>query len=156
MDVETEEPEMTDAPTMAMTDDEDVAAPIDGPCDGLCSDSYDTLDKVQLAIDMIETKGTICLCPTTFAPEAGNCPLFEENKPSLVVEDGQDVTIECVSPLGAKCIFACPNTVIQVASGGVLTFMGGNNTLMTGGALYSRVYVDLGGMADISGVEFSK
>ncbi|GKY98008.1 hypothetical protein MPSEU_000758900 [Mayamaea pseudoterrestris] len=143
-------------------DDNVVASPVDGSCDGLCSDSYSSIGKIQLAVSMVNGAGTICLCPMTFAPEAGNCLAHDNqnsnetsSKPSILVQNNQDVTIECVSPLGAKCIFACPSTVVQVASGGSVTFIGGNNTLFTGGTLYSRVQVDAGASAMISGVEFS-
>jgi hypothetical protein len=111
-----------------------------------------------MAVSLARGAGTICLCPSSFTPnDVDACPeQGDEATPSIYIAQGQDITIKCVSQLGAQCVFGCPSPVIRVGSGGSLTFLGGGNTLMTGGLLYSRIHVDNGGSATIDGVVFSE
>jgi len=124
--------------------------------------SFATMDEIRSCVESIDGQGKLCMCPFTFSTTGGNCPTAPQAADGeagavaagIVVSAGQDVTLECDSDFGTKCIFACPDAVLDVQQNARLTLEGRSLTELTGGTSYSRIFVDEGGEATIRDATF--
>lgn len=117
--------------------------------------AFESIHEMSAYIARISGQGHVCMCPGTFAPANDNCPSVSD-QPALTLTEQQQVTLECDSQTGSKCIYACPQVMVSVPSAGsLLTLNGHGNMQVTGGTMLARIVVE-GGTANIYGVKFEE
>ena len=121
-------------------------------CYGRCHTSNMTILTMNNTITGIKSVGRLCVCPGSYSYV---CPA-DSSLPALVIDKGQDVTLECVTSNSSNetCIFGCPGVIVHVKSEGKLTLLGNGAMEFSGGQVYSRMVVDAGGIANLTGVSF--
>ena len=125
---------------------------------GACTDvsgctSFSTLPDLADYLSSVRGPSTLCLCPVVYTNEYGACGTTP-TEPSISVLSGQDLTIECDSKLGAKCVFACEPVAFAVETGGKLTLHGNAVMEFTRGRIYTRLFVYSGGAATVMNAVF--
>lgn len=111
---------------------------------------------LSAAVANVTSSATLCLCPFHYSDATQSCPT-NSSEPAVIVDQGQEITIECVQANGGgKCIFGCPQTILHVKSGGALTLKGNGEMELTGGIVYSRILVESSAFLHLDKVTFSK
>ena len=114
---------------------------------------FGTLSDLYNAVSNIVHDGKICMCPQTYS---GDTCSSNETRPSITIESGQNVTIECASGGISMCTFQCPNTLVQVNSGGIFNFVGNSRTEVISSTIASRIIVERYANATITQVLFTR
>lgn len=114
---------------------------------------FGTLSDLNVAVSEIVHDGKICMCPQTYS---GDTCSSNGTRPYITIEGGQNVTIECASADMSTCTFQCPNTLVQVNSGGIFHFIGNSHAEVISSTMASRIIVERDANATISQVLFTR
>lgn len=141
-------------PTMTKPSAPQPTGPQTGSCQEVGCQSFADTDSLKAFVSGLSGTATLCLCPTEYSTAKSNCVDADAEETAVVVSNGQDITLECDATTGDTCLFACPDVVFGVSEGGKLTVMGNGVTVLTGGSVFSRMEVQVGGVATVEDVTF--